>query len=121
MGTNTLFMAACLIAGLNHPTRALQDSPVEIPKKELPKAAICAVCEANGEGHKEEKPAAGLRFKGRSYYFCSAKEVAEFKKDPDAFLPPILPRPAPALELATLDGLKASLADYKGKVVLVDW
>ena len=36
-----------------------QDSPVAIPKADLPKKATCAVCEANGAGHEEEKPAAG--------------------------------------------------------------
>ena len=98
-----------------------QDSPVDIGKKELPKTAVCVVCESNGEGHSEEKPAAGVRYKGKSYYFCNAKEVAEFKKDPESFMPPVLPRPATSLKLKLVDGSPASLADYKGKVILVDW
>ncbi len=99
----------------------VQDTPQEIPKNELPKKAICDVCEAKGTPMGLEKPAAGFRYKGRAYYLCATGEVAEFKKDPEAFVPPILPRPALPLELKTVDGGSASLADYKGKVVLVDF
>jgi peroxiredoxin len=110
-------IAACGSLG----AETLQATPEEIAKKELPKSAACVVCEANGEGHREEKPVAGVRYKGKSYFFCNTKEVAEFKKDPEAFMPPVLPRVATALKLKSLDGSAASLADYKGKVVLVDW
>lgn len=100
---------------------AAQETPTDIPKAELPKKAICVVCESSGGGHGEEKPAAGVRYKGKSYYFCASGEVAEFKKEPESFMPPVLPRPAPALELKSLEGRAASLEEFKGKIVLVDF
>lgn len=98
-----------------------QDQPQDIAKKELPKEAECAVCVATGESHGKEKPAAGVMYKGKSYYFCSGKEVATFKKDPEAFLPPVLPRPMPALELTDLSGKVWNADVMKGKVVFIDY
>ncbi|MEZ0326560.1 MAG: redoxin family protein [Fimbriimonas sp.] len=102
-------------------TAAYQDKPQDIPKGELPKTATCVVCTSNGGEEGEEKPAAGVRYLGKSYYFCNAKEVGEFKKDPEAFMPPILPRPAPKLSATKVEGGAVSLEDYKGKVVLIDF
>jgi peroxiredoxin len=99
----------------------LQDTPTDIAKSELPKSASCVVCTQNGETHGEEKPAGGVMYKGKAYYFCNTREVAEFKKDPEAWMPPLLPRPAPALNVTSLDGKTLSLANYKDKVVLVDF
>ena len=98
-----------------------QDAPQDIRKNELPKKAPCIVCAAGGEAHGEEKPAAGVRYKGKSYYLCNAGEVSRFKADPEAFIPPVLPRPAPALAAKNLDGEAVNLADFKGKVVLLDF
>ena len=98
-----------------------QNVPEEIAKKELPKQANCVVCSANGEAHGEEKPAAGLRYKGKTYFFCSVKEVATFKKDPEAFLPPVLPRPAPKSLGVKFDGSPALLSEFRGKALLVDF
>jgi peroxiredoxin/YHS domain-containing protein len=100
---------------------AKQDTPVEIPKGDLPKTAACIVCDASGAAHGPEKPAAGVRYKGKEYYFCNKGEVATFMKEPEAFMPPVLPRPATPLEVTTLDGKKASLVDFKDKVILVDF
>src|SRR4051812_2214381 len=85
---------ACLLFLLGIPAFA-QDTPRDIPKNELPNSAVCTVCTANGNAHGPEKPAAGVRYKGNTFYFCNAKEVATFKNDPDSFLPPVLPRPVP--------------------------
>ncbi|MGV3617295.1 MAG: redoxin family protein [Fimbriimonas sp.] len=100
---------------------ARQDTPQDIPKKDLPKAAVCAICSSNGETHGEEKAAGGVRYGGKSYFFCNASEVAEFKKDPEAYVPPVLPRPAAALKASSLDGKAITLEDYAGKVVLIDF
>jgi len=100
---------------------AAQSSPQDIKKADLPKSAICVVCTSNGEGHGEERPAAGVALNGKNYFFCNTKEVAEFKKDPEAFMPPMLPRPAVAINAKDLAGKPASLADYKGQVVLLDF
>lgn len=99
----------------------VQNPPQDIPKAELPKTAACVVCASNGEGHGEEKPAAGVRYEGKTYFFCGAKEVEEFKKDPEAFIPPILPRPAPKLIASDLTGQAFSMDGYKGKWVLLDF
>lgn len=99
----------------------LQDAPVDIPKSDLPAKAPCAVCSYAGEEHGEEKPEAGVRYKGHTFYFCNKNEVATFKELPDAYLPLVFPWPAPAFAATTLDGKAVTLADYKDKVVLVDF
>jgi peroxiredoxin len=96
-----------------------QATPVEIPRKELPKAALCLVCSQQGEG--EEKPAAGARYKGTIYYFCNRGELKKFLKDPEPLIPAPLPRPAPAFSLKTPTGDTVTLESMKGKVVLVDF
>ncbi|MFM9872582.1 MAG: thioredoxin domain-containing protein [Fimbriimonadaceae bacterium] len=98
-----------------------QDTPTDIPKPDLPKSAICVVCDANGEGHGEEKLAAGVKYKGKTYYFCSTKEVATFKADPEAFMPPILPRPMPNFELADTTGTVWNATKMKDKLVIIDF
>lgn len=114
---NTLIAIAAVLASLTF----AQDKAIDIPKSDLPKSAVCVVCSAGGEGHGEEKPAAGVRYKDRAYYFCNAKEVAGFKSDPEAFIPPLFPRPAPAATFTALDGKAVKLEDYRGKVVLLDF
>ncbi len=111
-------MIAALIFGF---VLARQDVPVEIPKSELPKAVECVVCNANGAGHGAEKPAAGLRYKGASYFFCNVKEVAEFKKDPTAYLPPVLPKPMADFSISDLSGKIWNGEAMRGKVVLIDF
>lgn len=98
-----------------------QDTPVDIPKGELIKSAPCVICSANGEGHGEEKPAAGVKYKGKAYYFCNAKEVATFKADPESFMPPVLPRAMPKFDLTDTTGKAWNAASMKDKVVLVDY
>lgn len=97
-----------------------QDKPTLVTGK-LPAKAVCVVCSANGEAHGEERAAAGVTYKGKSYFFCNKEEVAAFTKDPESFLPPLLPRPAPQAPLTTLAGAPATLSSMKGKVVLVDF
>jgi YHS domain-containing protein len=99
---------------------AAQDKPTPITGK-LPARAACVVCTAGGEGHGEERAAAGVMYKGKAYYFCNKGEVATFVKDPNAYLPAVVPRPAPPAALKTLEGAPTSLAAMKGKVVLVDF
>ena len=89
--------------------------PEEIAKKDLPKKAVCFVCSANGETHGEEKPAAGARYKGKTYYFCNEKEAVAFKQDPEAYMPPVLPRPAPKSLGSTLDGARRDILRVPGQ------
>lgn len=100
---------------------AMQDVPQDISKKELPKSAHCVVCEAMGSAHGEEKPVAGVKFRGQSYFFCNVKEIKAFKEDPAGYLPPVLPRSLPKFMLTDTTGVVWDAAQFKGKTVLIDW
>src|SRR5687768_9894402 len=94
-----------------------QDKPQDIPKKDLPKTAVCLMC----SGHGEEKPAGGVAYKGKSYFFCNTKEIAAFKKDPEAHVPPVLPRDMRAFEIKDMAGKTWDAEAMKGKLVLIDF
>jgi peroxiredoxin len=82
--------------------------------------AICAVCGPR-EGSGFEPVKARATHKGKEYAFCSLKCKVEFLKNPDEFLVTDEGKPAPAFTLKTFDGRNVSLADFKGKVVLLDF
>lgn len=111
--------AMAVLAAVPGARAAAQDKPAPVTGK-LPARALCLVCSQQGE-EGEEKPAGAVSYKGKTYYFCNKKEVAEFIKDPETFLPPVLPRPAPAFSLKSVSGETTTLADLKGKVVLLDF
>lgn len=100
---------------------ALAQGPVAIPKSELPRKAKCVVCVANGNDHGEEAVAGGARYKEVAYYFCNSREIAEFMKDPDSYVPPVLPRPMPPLNLADTAGVTWDAGSLEDRVVLVDF
>ncbi len=104
------------------PLRArVQDTPTVI-KDNLPKKAVCFICSQNGEEHGEEKPAGAVAYKGKTYYFCSKKEVETFVKNPEAYIPAPVPRPAPAFSLKNPTGDTVTLTELaKDKVLLVDF
>lgn len=82
--------------------------------------AVCAVCGPR-EGSGFEPVKARATYKGKEYAFCSVKCKVEFLKNPHEFLATDEGKPAPAFALKTLDGRGVSLADYRGKVVLLDF
>jgi peroxiredoxin len=88
---------------------------------QLPKEAICAVCRITEGAAKPEKATAASVFQGVTYYFCAQKCKEEFDADPIAYLPPVLPRPAPHFALANLAGEKIALKNFRGKAVLLDF
>jgi thiol-disulfide isomerase/thioredoxin len=117
MGTEMNLTALLLIASV----ASIQDKPVDIAKANLPKKAMCVVCTANGEGHGEEKPVAGVMFKGAAYYFCNSGEVKSFKSDPEGYMPPVLPRPMAEFNLKDVAGKSWTKESFKGKLLLVDF
>lgn len=82
--------------------------------------AVCAVCGPR-EGSGFEPVKARATHKGKSYAFCSVECKVEFLENPDEFLVTDEGKPAPAFTLKTFDGRPVSLADFKGKVVLLDF
>jgi len=85
-----------------------------------PKQAPCAVCSVK-EGAGPEAVRATAKHAGKEYTFCRAECKQEFLKKPSVFLKAEAPRPAPAFALKNLNGKTVTLADYKGKVVLLDF
>ena len=81
-----------------------------------PKSAECAVCR---EG--EEPVKATLKHDGKEYYFCSTGCRDQFKADPAKFAKAPPSGPAKPFALKDLNGRTVSLADFKGKVVLLDF
>lgn len=82
--------------------------------------AICAVCgPREGSGPEPVKGSATLD--GKTYYFCSLECKVEFLRNPKAFLVTDAGKEAPAFSVKTFDGKPVRLADFKGKVVLLDF
>jgi len=87
----------------------------------LPEKALCVVCALKSGESEFEKVNAHSDHEGKAYYFCSAGCKEEFDADPAGYLPPKLPRPAPAMVVETLAGESVTLQDYKGQWVLLDF
>ncbi len=88
---------------------------------QTPKEAICAVCRLTEGATKPEKVVATSEYQETAYYFCAPKCKEEFDADPLAYLPPVLPRPAPDFALNNLADEKVSLKNFRGNVVLLDF
>jgi peroxiredoxin len=82
--------------------------------------AVCAVCGPR-EGSGFEPVKATATWKGKQYFFCSTKCKVDFLKNPEEFLVTDAGKPAPDFRLKSFDGKTVSLADYRGKVVLLDF
>ncbi len=104
------FIITATIIGLAHQTLAQQ-----------PKEAVCAVCRVHEGTTAPEKVVAFSEYQGATHYFCSKKCKESFDSDPEAYLPPVLPRPAPDFALNNLAEKKVSLENFRGKVVLLDF
>lgn len=100
---------------------SLQPFASSAQENKLLEKAICAVCAVRENEPEAEKVAGMTEHDGKVYYFCSGDCKKEFDADPAGYLPPVLPRPAPAFVAVTLEGKDISLENYKGKVVLLDF
>jgi thiol-disulfide isomerase/thioredoxin len=98
-----------------------QDKPQDIVKNQLPAKAPCVVCTVTGFMPGDLVPVAGVMYKGHAYYFCQKSEVATFKKDPEAFVAPVLPRPMPSFDLVDQQNNKWNASVFKSKLVLIDF
>ncbi|NKB71658.1 MAG: redoxin domain-containing protein [Candidatus Latescibacteria bacterium] len=98
-------------------------SPSLLPAQEEPRPekALCLVCALKDGETEFEKVKAHSDHAGQTYYFCSTDCKEEFDLDPTGYLPPKLPRPAPAMVVETLTGDSVALQDFKGKWVLLDF
>ena len=99
----------------------LASSASLMAEAQIPDKALCSVCALKGGETELEKVKAHSEYEGKAYYFCSENCKKEFDADPVAYLPPVFPRPAPAIVVETLEGGDRALAESKGKVVLVDF
>lgn len=86
-----------------------------------PKKAVCLVCKVHEGEDEPEKVAASTTYQGQDYHFCSEKCKKTFAEDPLAYIPPVLPRPAPAFTLKSLQGEEIASKSFQGKPVLVDF
>lgn len=89
---------------------------------DAPKTALCPVCKVH-EGEAEAEPVKATSvYKGETYGFCSEKCKQTFDEYPEAYVPPVLPRPVPAFTVKTLDGKEVAFKSFaSGKPVLVDF
>jgi thiol-disulfide isomerase/thioredoxin len=89
---------------------------------DAPKEALCPVCKVH-EGEADPEPVKATSvYKGQTYGFCSEKCKKTFDEYPEAYVPPVLPRPVPAFTVKTLEGREVSFQSFaSGKPVLVDF
>jgi thiol-disulfide isomerase/thioredoxin len=107
-----LFLILTLLAVTGHAAEAA----------DAPKEGLCPVCRVH-EGEADPEPIKATSvYKGQTYGFCSEKCKTAFDSYPEAYLPPVLPRPVPAFTVKTLDGKEVSFQSFaSGKPVLVDF
>lgn len=89
-----------------------------------PRAAemsLCPVCQVMEGAQEKEEVQSWRTHDGKRYGFCSKKCAEQFDIDPVSFLPPVLPRPAPALDVTTLAGDTLAWRKLRGRTVLVDF
>ena len=92
-----------------------------VPPAPAAERSVCPVCRVM-EGEDETEDVRATRaHEGVSYGFCSEKCARAFDADPAAFVPPTLPRLAPELALADLEGRPLTWESLAGRVVLVDF
>lgn len=86
------------------------------------KKGVCPVCKVHEGEAKPEPVKATSTYQGQSYGFCSEKCKKTFDEYPEAYIPPVLPRPVPAFTVKTLEGKEVPFQSLaSGKHVLVDF
>jgi thiol-disulfide isomerase/thioredoxin len=111
----------CLFSSILSLSIYAQEKPEPIPKEELPPSAVCAYCVALGTMMTPSKPESGVRYRGKRYFFHDDSMRKAFMKDPDAYADPVIPRPAPLLDLSSSIGARFDNKMFLNQVVLVDF
>jgi thiol-disulfide isomerase/thioredoxin len=113
MRQRTAILLSCLLLAL----LAGPVSAAEASKKDL-----CPVCKVH-EGETDPEPVKATSvYKGQTYGFCSEKCKTTFDEYPEAYIPPVLPRPVPAFTVKTFAGQEVPFQSFAaGKPVLVDF
>ena len=86
-----------------------------------PEKAVCPVCRVHEGETEPEEVVATSAYKGKTYGFCSAKCKKTFDEYPEAYLPPVLPRPLPSFTVQSLKGEEVASRSLAGKPMLVDF
>ncbi len=84
-------------------------------------AAVCPVCRVHEGETEPEEVAATAEHGGHTYGFCSVACRDKFVAEPTGYLPPVLPRPAPAFEALDLEGTTFSSEALQGQWTLLDF
>lgn len=100
---------------------AIAITPARADDKDVPGKAVCRTCEVRGATHGEEDVVAWRDHEGKRYHFCSDDCAAAFDAFPAAYVPQVLPRPAPNATVSTITGAEFELDDLRGRVVLLDF
>ncbi|MCH9651956.1 MAG: redoxin domain-containing protein [Deltaproteobacteria bacterium] len=102
-------------------TSAVAADALAEPGENAADKAICPVCRVH-EGETElEEILATSQFGGDTYGFCSEGCRESFEELPQAYIPPVFPRPAPAFSARSLEGEIVSTEGLQGKLTLVDF
>lgn len=118
---STPYLLCAVILSLAAGRAAADDGAVATEAVASDKTAICHVCRVH-EGETEAEPVvATAEHEGQTYGFCSTKCRDTFLEAPASYLPPVLPRPAPAFVVRGLDGAEVSSEAFRGKTVLLDF
>lgn len=86
-----------------------------------PATALCPVCRVHEGETETEEVRATAEHAGETYGFCSEGCRETFLDAPEAYLPAVFPRPAPAWTALGLDGAEVASGTYDGKLVLLDF
>lgn len=88
--------------------------------KEL-KKALCPVCSVRDGETEHEEVNATAEHKGKTYEFCSVTCKTAFVNNPEAYIPPVFPRPLPSFTVKTLSGKEVASKALTGKPMLIDF
>ena len=84
-------------------------------------SAVCHVCRVHEGENEPEAVVATAEHAGHTYGFCSEACRDKFVAEPTAYLPPVLPRPAPSFEALNLEGVTFSSEAIQGQWTLLDF